>query len=194
MFLNIRKTILFTLLLSTILIFPAHASYQKLAEDISYYTDVELCEAASTESVTVKLNAFNMFSIAGYVAANTGLGYQWTGAEIQEVTYNLFGKKPSVSSIPAYHSEKAGWIWKSPDGKGFQYAGGDWGGMGPGYKISKVRKIRKNVYEISIVNLLKDENSSKRIGTSTLRVKKNEKSSYGYIVTALSYKGNGQGY
>ena len=88
--------------------------------------------------------------------------------EIQKIAYNYFGKKPYI------------------------YAGGDWGTYKPGYKNLKIVQKSSKIYEISFTNVMgsyENKKISRKIGKTTFQLKKTSKSSYGYIITRIEYKG-----
>lgn len=172
-----------------------NSGVKKIARDIAKYTTVEM--GGSTKKVTVNMKNSNLFSMAAYVGANSYHKRMFTKAEIHKLTYNLFGKKPSVSAIPKFKAKGRRWIarrYQSWQKKPYVYTGGDWGDYYPGYKITKVVKVKSDVYDVTITNKLGSYETKKMqtTGTTTVRIKKNAKSSYGFVITKLQYKGNGQ--
>lgn len=179
---------------------------QELVGSIAICTTSMLCEQAGTKQSkkTVKetLKGYNALSIAANVAHQNRENY-FTKKDIHKWTYDLFGIKPNVKSIPSYPSyetKKRIWISKSiknsTSHKPYQYCGGDWGSYKPLYAIKKIVKVRKNVYDITIINKLESRETPevKNLGTTYMRVKKNSKSAYKYKITRLKHKGNGIGY
>ncbi|MDO4320918.1 MAG: hypothetical protein Q4C61_00190 [Lachnospiraceae bacterium] len=172
-----------------------NSGLKKIVRDITKYTTVEM--AGSTKKVTVSMKNSNLFSMAGYVGANSYHKTGFTKAEIQKLTYNLFGKKPSVSVIPKFRAKGQRWIarrYQSWQKKPYVYTGGDWGTYYPVYKITRIVKVKTNVYDVTVTNKLGsyETKTTRAAGTTTIRIKKNTKSSYGFVITKLTYKGNGQ--
>ena len=174
------------------------AKIKRITRLVAYYTDAEVIQRVKKgKTVKEKMDDANILSMSAYMARSDRKGYQWTKKEIQKIAYKYFGKKPNVSKIPSYKSAKRRWIskrfsrWQK---KPYVYAGGDWGCYKPGYNNLKIIQKSSNVYEISFTNIMGSyENSkiSKKIGTTTFQLKKTGKSSYGYIITKLQYKGYG---
>lgn len=167
---------------------------RKIAKNISLYTNAEMQGRDSGKKKKEKISGYNALSIAGFVGYQNGK-YQFTKKEIQRITYNLFGKKPKTSSIPSIESKKRKWIAKTPSSwsnvnKPYVYAGGDWGTYKPLYSISKVVKVKKNVYDVTIINKSGswENDEVKVLGKTYIRIKKNSKSSYKYKITSLKYK------
>ena len=135
--------------------------------------------------------------MSAYMGRSDHKGTQWTKKEIQKIAYNYFGKKPNVSKIPSFKSSKRKWISKrhsSWQKKPYIYAGGDWGTHKPGYKNLKIVQKSSKLYEISFTNVMgsyENKKISKNIGKTTFQLKKTSKSSYGYIITRIQYKGYG---
>lgn len=154
--------------------------------------------------VTVKrkevLKGYNALTIASIVA------YQYektefTTKEIQAWTYKLFGIRPDTSCIPDSESPKCKYIGKrfkdeKYTKKPFCYRGGDWSEEHPGYKIKKIMKVKKNVYDVVIINMCGLEGDKGQIeqyhavGKSYIRIVKNRKSSYKYNVKSYKYNIN----
>lgn len=179
---------------------------QELIDGIAICTTSMLCERAGTKQSkkTVKepLKGYNALSIAANVAHQNHENY-FTKKDIHKWTYDLFGIKPNIKSIPSYPSyetKKRIWISKSIETsashKPYQYCGGDWGIYKPLYTIKKIVKVKKNVYDVTITNKLgsRETPEVKNVGTTYMRVKKNSKSAYKYKITSLKHKGNGIGY
>lgn len=175
------------------------ANVRELSGAIANYTTMCMAESTSAKKISVKLNARTMLSLAAYVAYRTDSEYQYTKKEIQTYAYDLFGKKPGVSKLPLDTITSTGLcIAKStqPNTKPYRYTGGDWGEYKPSYSIKKVMKVGKNLYDVTIANRLGNYSSSKtkKMGTTVIRIKRNKKSSYGFVIKKLSYKGNTRTY
>lgn len=173
------------------------ARVKKLTRLVAYYTDAEVLGRKKGKVIKEKMDDANLLSMSAYMGYSDRKGYQWTKKEIQKIAYNLFGKKPNVSKIPSFKSPKRKWISKrhsSWQKKPYIYAGGDWGTYKPGYKNLKIIKKSSSVYEIRFTNVMgsyENSRASKNIGETTFRLKKTSKSSYGYIITKIQYKGYG---
>lgn len=181
---------------------------RKISRDIALYTSAELCNARSKRIITERLNGYNALSIAGYLGVQSypyrSASYSqkhingYTKKDIQKITYDLFGNKPKTNTIPLMTSSKKKWIAKStyPSSKPYQYSGGSWGNYVPSYSIKRIVRIKKNVYDITITNGLGlyMSKTKRTVGTTYIRIKKNPRSIYGYNITRLRYKGNGQGF
>lgn len=171
---------------------------KKIVRDICAYTTCELCERRNTKAKNESLKGYNALSIASFVGYQHGQ-YDYTSKEIQKITNNLFGIKPKTSSIPSVDSAKRRWIAKSSESrtdKPYMYSGGDWGNHEPKYIIQKIIKVKKGVYDITVINKLNflEEGKVKNVGTTYMRIKTYSKSSYKYKITKLKYKGNGTGF
>lgn len=177
------------------------AKIRRLTRLVAYYTDAEVLQRVKkNQTVKEKMDDANVLSMSAYMGYSDRKGYQWTKKEIQKIAYNYFGKKPNVSKIPAYNSAKRKWISKRHSKwqkKPYIYAGGDWGCYKPGYGNLKIVQKSSKVYEIRFTNIVGSyENSkiSKKVGETTFQLKKTSKSSYGYIITKIQYKGYGLRY
>ena len=143
---------------------------KELTACIATCTTSMLCERAGTKKskTTVKeaLKGYNALSIAANVAHQNKENY-FTKKEIHKWTYDLFGIKPDVKSIPGYPSyetKKRIWISKNMEtsfsSKPYQYCGGDWGIYKPLYSIKKIVKVKKSVYDLTIINKLGSRENS----------------------------------
>ena len=168
---------------------------KKISKDMALYVDAQ--EHATRKEV---LKGYNALSIAAIVAYQHGK-YQFTAKEIQAWTYKLVGIKPDTSCIPDSDSPKCRYIGKRYEDEEFEkkpfcYRGGDWGETYPGYKIKKVLKVKKSVYDVEIINLYGEYGANGKgtnfesVGKTTIRIVKNSKSSYKYKVKILKYNIN----
>ena len=173
------------------------AKIKRLTRLVAYYTDAEVSRVKKGKTVKEKMDDANILSMSAYMGRSDHKGTQWTKKEIQKIAYNYFGKKPNVSKIPSFKSSKRKWISKrhsSWQKKPYIYAGGDWGTHKPGYKNLKIVQKSSKLYEISFTNVMgsyENKKISKNIGKTTFQLKKTSKSSYGYIITRIQYKGYG---
>ena len=173
------------------------AKIKRLTRLVAYYTDAEVSRVKKGKTVKEKMDDANILSMSAYMGRSDRKGTQWTKKEIQKIAYNYFGKKPNVSKIPSFKSSKRKWISKrhsSWQKKPYIYAGGDWGTHKPGYKNLKIVQKSSKLYEISFTNVMgsyENKKISKNIGKTTFQLKKTSKSSYGYIITRIQYKGYG---
>ena len=173
------------------------AKIKRLTRLVAYYTDAVVSRVKKGQTVKEKLDDANILSMSAYMGRSDYKGTQWTKKEIQKIAYNYFGKKPNVSKIPSFKSSKRKWISKrhsSWQKKPYIYAGGDWGTHKPGYKNLKIVQKSSKLYEISFTNIMgsyENKKISKNIGKTTFQLKKTSKSSYGYIITRIQYKGYG---
>lgn len=175
---------------------------QRLIKASAIYADVTIIESKSKKTINQKMDGASILSMSAYMSRCDGRGIYWTKKEIQKLTYDFFGKKPSVSLIPSSSSRNHGWIVRNTSkkflsSKPYTYGGGDWGCYDPGYKGVKIIQKSKNVYEVTYTNTLgswEKRNSTRNIGKTTMQIKKNSKSTYGYVITKLQFKSYGLSY
>ena len=170
---------------------------RKLISDISYYTSCEMASSMKLKTKTEKLKGYNALSISAVVGYCNDM-YSFSKNDIQKISYDLFGIKPNISVIPESDSPKVKYIVKNNDDnyKEFQYSGGEFGMSSPKTKIVKISKVKKNIYDVKIINkiaIYSDDGSIitgvKKVGTTNIRIKKNSKSVYKYNIIKLKYKG-----
>ena len=108
--------------------------------------------------------------------------------QVHNLCYKYFGKT-------GYKDVTDSKYFCSQDGK-IIVNGGDWGASWPECKITKKEKVKSGVYDVYITNYLRSEPEIlepgepevKKVGESVVRIKKNKKSSFGYVVIGIKYK------
>lgn len=118
-----------------------------LVRDVNAYTTCELFSNHPKRWKKERVNGYNALSIAGFVGFCHGKAF-FSKKEIHKITYDLFGKKPNVKSIPDYSNPRRKFLAKNernPLDGAYIYGGGDWGDDIPKYKIKKITRIRKGI-------------------------------------------------
>lgn len=108
--------------------------------------------------------------------------------QIHNLCYKYFGK-------PGYKDVTKGDHFYYLDGKIYNY-GGDWGMSWPECRNVKKKKIKSGVYDVYVTNYMRydkdalepGEKELEKAGESIVRIKKNNKSAFGYVVIGMKYK------
>lgn len=159
----------------------------------AYTTAMNISEKASAEERTLSLNDAEKLSIVAFVRYNYKDDFGYTKKELKAESKALFGKGATTNIIK--DEGKADLLVCNADKKyaaePFMYCGGEFGDSIPKYKIKKITKIKKNLYQIEIDNKLGiyGEKETYNAGNTILTVKKTKTSTYGYIVKGITYKG-----
>lgn len=157
----------------------------------AYTTAMNISDKATTEQTTLSLNDANKLSIAAFVRYNYKDDFGYTKKELKAESRALFGKAASTAVIGKNNADL---LVCSADKKyaaePFMYCGGEFGDSVPKYKITKVTRIKKNVYQVEIDNKfgVYGEKGSELAGTTVLKVKKTKVSRYGYVVKGITYR------
>lgn len=157
----------------------------------AYTTAMNISGPAQKKTTNIKLNSSNRLSIAAFVRFQYKEDVGFTANELKAETKALFGKGTGAGQIKAYGKTSmlvcnSNRYVKEP----YMYCGGEFGDNIPLYKITRIRQIGKNTYQVTAQNRLGiyGEKGSEKIGTTTLILKKAAASRYGYIVKNIAYK------
>lgn len=203
---TIWMTALFVLLIVPVFAVSARAASKdvtgKMARDkdlkriskmvSAYTTAIDLSENSFSTTGKIKLNNANKLSIAAFIRFNYKDDIGYTAKELKNETKNLFGKKVGTASIKK--AGKNNLLVCTSNKKYVQdpymYCGGEFGDTIPKYKIQKVTKLNKNTYRVVIQNKIGSygEKAVETLGTTTVQLKKNNVSKYGYNIKSIEYK------
>lgn len=195
-----------TALLLLVSVVPVHAAaadvtgkmsgdrdLKKISEMFAAYTTaMNLSGSVSDEQMDISLADANRLSIGAFVRYNYKDDFGFTAKELKKETRDLFGRAAKTSALKEQGQENmlvcaAGDAWTSDP---YMYCGGDFSDCIPSYKIKKVVQLKKNLFSVQIQNRMRiyGEKGSEDMGTTTLKVKKDKDSAYGYIVRDVAYK------
>lgn len=159
----------------------------------AYTTAMNLSENATTKKVILKLNNADKLSIAAFVRYNYKDDVGYTKKELEDETKKLFGKKAQTSIIKKAEKMKL-LVCKSDKRyikEPYMYCGGEFGDSIPLYKIKKITYVGNDTYQVKVQNEvgLYGEKETENIGITTLQLKKNKVSQYGFVIKKLTYCG-----
>ena len=158
----------------------------------AYTTAMNISDKASEQETKLAMSDADKLSIAAFVRYNYKDDFGYTKKELKAESKALFGKAAGTGMIK--NAKNADLLVCAADKKyvaePFMYCGGEFGDCIPKYKIKKVIRIKKNVYQVEIENRLGvyGEKGSVKAGTTTLKVKKAKTSGYGYNVKGIKYR------
>lgn len=166
-------------------------SYTLVKNTSSYITKCIIFTRKKTWT-KIDLNNKNCFDAIAYLCMQCDNKYIFKSADqLHAYCYNYFGKvgyKDVTTGDFFYYSGNKIVLSDS-------YMG-DWGCSRPVCKITKKKKIKNGTYDIYVNNYLKtDEDLLEpgekplcKEGESIIRIKKNTKSRYGYVVSRIKYR------
>lgn len=165
------------------------ASSSELIKSISPYVSEQIAIKAKKKFTKIELNN-KMYYRALVESINTyGNKFRFNSEkEIHKLCYDIFGK-------PGYKDVTKGEYFYYDIHNKIHVLHGDWGAELPVYKIIQKKKISKNVYDVYVTHFSSTDSPNLiRDGESIIRIKKNNKSSYGYVVTKIKYKTTRESY
>lgn len=114
-----------------------------------------------------------------------GLGlYPTYSPGVDKFYKNLFGKEFKDGVC------KGKWVYFLNNG--IYILAGDYGTVEPKYNVDKITSIGDGKFVIKIsdyeIDMESQPNKKKKLGNTWITVKKNNKSSYGYVITKIKYK------
>ena len=161
-----------------------NSGIEKIAKRLSAYC-IGYSMSKKTNNLTIKNTNKKRLSIAAYVRYNFNGDADYTQGELKNTVKNLFGKNVKKFQCSEFLMENPYDFYNGE----FAYAGGDWGNMHPRYKIDKVTKNGKK-YKVEVTGKIYHEfnrRTSKQCKI-TLKLKRFNKSIYGFVATGIKYK------
>jgi hypothetical protein len=158
-----------------------------LVKRMSNYTMLKICYEPKKAWTKVTMNNKTYANALIAILPDCEGKSQFSSAkEIQKLCYKYFGKT-------GYKDVTTGGYFNYVDGE-LQAVGGDWGESYPTCKITKKKKVKDGVYDIYVTNYLKSDmdGSVTKEGESVMRIRKNTKSAFGYVVTGIKYRTTNQ--
>ncbi len=159
------------------------ASSSELIKSISPYVSEQIAIKARKKFTKIELNN-KMYYRALVESINTyGNKFKFNSEkEIHKLCYDIFGK-------PGYKDVTKGEYFHYDIHNKIHVLRGDWGAELPVYKIIQKKKVSKTVYDVYVTHFsFTDSPNLIRDGESIIRIRKNNKSSFGYVVTKIKYK------
>ena len=159
----------------------------------AYTTAMNISDKASADQTTLSMNDADKLSIAAFVRYYYKDDFGYTKKELKAESKALFGKGAATGMIKKEGTSDllVCTANKKYVAEPFMYCGGEFGDSIPKYKIKKVTRLKKNVYQVIIQNKLGiyGKKGSSNVGTTVLKVKKTKASGYGYIIKGITYSG-----
>lgn len=154
-----------------------------LVKRMSDYTTMKICYQPQKAWTKVTMNNETYFSALVPILYDCEGKYEFSSEQqIHDLCYKYFGKTGYKDVTTNEH-------FFYQDGKLVSSAG-DWGTSAPQCKITKKVKVKAGVYDVYVTNNMKnyEENTVTKAGECVIRIKKNTKSAFGYVVTGIKYK------
>ncbi|MGN0414678.1 MAG: hypothetical protein ACI4FX_04220 [Agathobacter sp.] len=154
-----------------------------LVKRMSDYVTMQVCYSPKKSWTKIPMNNETCFSALVPVLYDCEGKYEFSSEkQINNLCYKYFGRngyKDVTTNDHFYYSEGR-----------LISAAGDWGTSAPQPKITKMKKVKDGVYDVYVTNRMKnyEENTIKKVGESVIRIKKNSKSAFGYVVIGMKYK------
>lgn len=154
-----------------------------LVKRMADYTTAQICFEPKKAWTKIAMNNETYFSALKQVLYDGEGKYEFDSEkQLHNLCYKYFGKtgyKDITTNNHFYYSE--GKIMSSA---------GDWGESAPVVKITKKVKVKDGIYDVYVTNYMKDyvDNVTTKAGESVIRIKKNTKSSFGYVVIGMKYR------
>lgn len=165
------------------------AKSEKLVKRMSDYTTLYIVEQPKRSWTKIKINNDTIMETASVTICHYENKYCFDSQkQVHNLCYKYFGKT-------GYKDVTKSRCFCYRDGKLFSN-GGDWGCSWPECKIVKKKKIKDGVYDIYVTNYMRTEKGIlepgekevEKAGESIVRIKKNKKSAFGYVVIGMKYK------
>lgn len=159
------------------------ASSSELIKSISPYVSEQIAIKAKKKFTKIELNN-KMYYRALVESINTyGNKFRFNSEkEIHKLCYDIFGK-------PGYKDVTKGEYFYYDIHNKIHVMRGDWGAEVTVYKIIQKKKMANSVYDVYVTHFsYTGRLKLVRDGESIIRIKKNNKSSFGYVVKKIKYK------
>lgn len=165
------------------------AKSEKLVKNVSDFGTMLVVYEPQKSWTKVTLNNDTCFRALVPILYDCEGKYAFSSAkEINKACYKYFGKN-------GYKDVTTGGYFYYFEDQIMSNAG-DWGLSAPTCKITKKKKVKSGVYDVYVTNSMKDGETGKvtKAGESVIRIKKNTKSAFGYVVTGIKYKTTNKSY
>lgn len=159
------------------------ASSSKLIKSISLYVSEQMALNPQKKFTKIELNNKMYYRALAESISTYGHKFKFNSEkEIHKLCYDIFGK-------PGYKDVTKGEYFYYDIHNKIHVMRGDWGAEVPVYKIIQKKKMANSVYDVYVTHFsYTGRLKLVRDGESIIRIKKNNKSSFGYVVKKIKYK------